>query len=404
MVQKYGGTSVADVDGIRRCAARALSAQRLGHQVVVVVSAMGRGTDGLIGLARRVADRPPKRELDALLATGEQASAALMAMAVHQLGGEALSLPAGRIGILTDPIHCNARIQSVAVSRIRHELATGRIVVAPGFQGVSVAGDVTTLGRGGSDTTAVALAAALGVKPGTGACEIYTDVRGVYSADPRLVPTARKLRTIAYEEMVELASLGAAVLHLRAVMFAQRFGVPIHVRHSAASDEGTMIIKETPEMERVRVVGCALTPDLGRISIRGLPNRPGIQSVIFEHVAAAGILVDDIIQLERGALADVAFTVEHPDLADIKSAVREALKELDGEVAVEVGLAKVSAVGIGMRTHTGVAATMFKALGEAGINIANISTSEIKISCLVPREQGREALRVVHEAFGLGSG
>ena len=403
LVQKSGGTSLADADGIRRCAARAVAAHLDGHQVVVVTSAMGRTTDDLLALAGRIASAPPRRELDLLLVTGEQVSAALMAMAIHELGVEAVSLPAHGLGLITDPEHCNARIHRIEVDRLRRQLNAARIVVATGFQGITGQGQVTTLGRGGSDTTAVAIAAALGVKQGTGVCEIYTDVDGVYTADPRHVPQARKLDRISYEEMVELAALGAGVLHSRAVMFGQRYQVPIHVRHSTHDEEGTMIVKETPEMERVCVVGCALTPDLGRITIRGVPNTPGVQSIIFKRIAEAGILVDDIIQIEAGNTADLSFTVEAPNLADIKVAVQKALLIIGrGEMSIEVALAKVSAVGVGMRTHTNVAAAMFKALGDAGINIANITTSEIKISCIVPREQGRLALRVVHDAFELG--
>jgi aspartate kinase len=404
-VQKFGGTSLADADCIRRCAGRAVAAHREGHQVLVVVSAMGGTTDELIDLARRVSARPPQRELDVLLSAGEQMSAALTAMAVRDLGADAVSLTPRNLGIVTDPVHGNAKIRSIDAERLRRDLGAGCVVVAPGFQGVSADGHVTTLGRGGSDTSAVAIAAALGVTDGTGVCEIYSDVDGVYTADPRRVPGARKLERISYEEMVELASLGAGVLHTRAVMFGQRFAVPIHVRHSARTDEGTMIVKETPEMERVSVVGCALTPDLGRITIRGLPNRPGTQSLLFEQLAGAGLLVDDIVQIESGPTVDVSFTAEASVLPELEPAVRTALRDtLDGEptLHVDTGLAKVSAVGVGMRTHTGVAASMFRALADAGINIANITTSEIKISCIVPKEHGERALRIVHDAFELG--
>ncbi|MCP3904744.1 MAG: aspartate kinase [Planctomycetes bacterium] len=404
VVQKFGGTSVADADRIRRCAQRAVASHLDGHHVLVVVSAMGHTTDEMLELARRVATSPPQREIDVLLSTGEQMSAALMAMAIDDLGAESASLNARSLGIVTDPVHGNARIRSIDAHRIVRDLDAGRIVVAPGFQGVTDDGSITTLGRGGSDTTAVAIAAALGVAAKTGVCEIYTDVDGVYTADPRHVPAAGKLERVSYDEMVELAALGAGVLHPRAVMFGKNFGVPIHVRHSQRAEGGTMIVNETPDMERVSVVGCALTPDLGRIGIRGMPNRPGTQSIIFERIEAAGILVDDIIQIQSGECADVTFTVESPHLADLKLAVQEALERIGGgEMSVEVGLAKVSAVGVGMRTHTGVAATMFRHLGEAGINIANITTSEIKISCIVPQEHGPKALQVVHDAFGLGA-
>jgi aspartate kinase len=402
VVQKYGGTSLADPDRIAHCASRAVAAYEQGHHVVVVVSAMGHTTDQLLELAGKVTDRPRQRELDILLATGEQASTALMAMAIHNHGVDAVSFAGHHLGIITDPVHCKAKIRSIDVDRIHFELDASRIVVAAGFQGVSIDGQITTLGRGGSDTTAVALAAALGTSIAPATCEIYTDVHGVFTADPRKVASARKLDRISYEEMLELASLGAGVMHSRAVMFGRNYNVPIHVRHSASPEPGTMIIEETPDMEHVSVVGCALTPDLGRVSLRKIPNQPGVEATIFKHIAAADVLVDDIMQIEYGDNVDISFTVDFQDLAEIKPAAQHALEELGrGEMAVEVGLAKVSVVGVGMRTHTGVAATMFKALAEADINIANITTSEIKISCIVAREHGEQALRTVHDAFGL---
>jgi aspartate kinase len=340
--------------------------------------------------------------MDMLLATGEQVSIALMTMALHRLGADAVSMTGRQIGLLTDQVHTKARIRSIDTSRLRRELDAGRIVVVAGFQGISDDGQITTLGRGGSDTTAVAIAAALGIAENNGACEIYTDVDGVYTADPRRVANARKLARITYEEMLELASLGACVMHSRAVVFGQKYGVPIHVRHSAKPDPGTMIVKEAPDMEDIAVVGCALTPDLGRISVRGIPNKPGIQALIFGNLSDAAILVDDIMQTEAGETASISFTVEHQDLAEVKPAVQKSLDEIGcGEMSIEVGLAKVSAVGVGMRTHTGVAAAMFSALGQAGININNITTSEIKISCIVPKEHGDRALQVVHDAFDL---
>jgi aspartate kinase len=406
VIQKFGGTSLADSEQILRCAARAAEARRAGSRVVVVVSAMGSTTDELIRLAGEVTDRPSQRELDMLLTTGEQVSIALMTMALHRLGVDAVSMTGAQMGLMTDELHTKARIRSIDTAGLEAELERGRIVVAAGFQGMSSEGQITTLGRGGSDTTAVALAAALGVAGGDGSsggvCEIYTDVDGVYTADPRRVPTARKLQRISYEEMLELASLGAGVLHNRAVIFGQKYDVPIRVRPSAKPDAGTMIAKETPEMEDITVVGCALKPDLGRISLRRVPNTPGVQGRIFRHISETGTIVDDIVQTEHGERADVSFTVDHQDLADVKVAVERALQEIGtGELAVEIGLAKVSAVGVGMRTHSGVAAAMFKALGDAGIHIANITTSEIKISCIVPKEQGEQALQVVHDAFGL---
>ncbi len=406
VIQKFGGTSLADPSRILQCASRAVAARGAGNRVVVVVSAMGNATNDLVGLAAEVSEHPSQRELDMLLTTGEQVSIALMTMAIQRLGVDAVSMTGAQMGIITDEIHTKARIRSIDTRGLEAELDRGRIIVVAGFQGMSSEGQLTTLGRGGSDTTAVAIAAALGVGGGDGGsgglCEIYTDVDGVYTADPRRVPNARKLERISYEEMLELASLGAGVLHNRAVIFGQKYGVPIRVRPSAGPGEGTMIVKETPEMEDITVVGCALKPDLGRISLRRVPNTPGVQADIFRHIAAARTIVDDIVQTEYGERADVSFTVDHQDLADVKVAVEKALHEIGtGELAVEIGLAKVSAVGVGMRTHSGVAAAMFKALGDAGIHIANITTSEIKISCIVPKEQGERALQVVHDAFGL---
>ncbi|QOJ18645.1 MAG: aspartate kinase [Phycisphaeraceae bacterium] len=403
LVQKFGGSSVATPEKIRHCASRAAAARRDGSDVIVVVSAMGDTTDDLLALAAAITDCPHKRELDMLLATGEQVSIALMTMALHALGMDAISMTGAQMGIVTDEVHTKARIRAINVDRIRAELSRGRIIVAAGFQGATGSGDITTLGRGGSDTTAVALAAALDIETQGGVCEIYTDVDGVYTADPRKVPGARKITRISYEEMLELASLGAGVMHNRAVMFGQKYGVPIHVRHSMKPDEGTMIIRETPDMEDIAVVGCALKQDLGRISLRRVPNRPGTQAAIFRHIADASVVVDDIMQTEYGDTANISFTVDHADLADVKLAAGKALEEIGtGELAIEIGLAKVSAVGAGMRTHTGVASTMFDALGRAGIPINNITTSEIKISCILPMQHGERALQVVHDAFGLG--
>lgn len=377
--------------------------------MVVVVSAMGNTTDELLALAGQVTEEPSQRELDMLLSTGEQVSIALMTMAVHREAADAVSMTGAQLGIITDELHTRARILSIDTHCLLEELDRGRIIVVAGFQGMSAEGQLTTLGRGGSDTTAVAIAAALAVGGGRdhaggggGVCEIYTDVDGVYTADPRYVSTARKLNTISYEEMLELASLGARVLQSRAVVFGQKYDVPIHVRHCDTPDEGTMITRETPEMEQIAIVGCALTPDLGRVSLRHVPNTDGMQATIFRHIAAAGVLVDDIVQTEHGSTATLSFTVDHQDLAEVKVAADRALKEIGaGELGVEIGLAKVSAVGLGMRTHSGVAAKMFEILGNAGIHIANITTSEIKISCIVPKEQGHRALQLVHDGFGL---
>lgn len=402
MVQKFGGTSVSDIPRILRCARRVVDAKRAGHDVVVVVSAMGHTTDDLIALAEAITKNASPREMDMLMATGEQVSIALMSIALHNLGAEAVSMTGAQMGMLTNEVHTKARIQSINVERIRRELAAGKIVVAAGFQGTTEDGEITTLGRGGSDTTAVALAAALGVGKNGGLCEIFTDVDGVYTADPRQVPNARKLARITYEEMLELASQGAAVMHNRSVMFGQRYEVPIHVRHSGKPDQGTIICKESADMEDIVVAGCALKRDLGRISLRRIPNHPGVQGMVFDHIARANVVVDDIIQTQHGELASLSFTVDHSELADVKIAAGKALEAIGtGELAVEIGLAKVSVAGVGMRSHSGVAAAMFKALGDAGINIANITTSDIKISCIVAKQDGERALQIVHDAFEL---
>jgi len=403
VVQKFGGTSLASPDHIRRCAQRVVETRDAGHGVVVVASSMGRTTGDLVALSKAICDAPRQREMDMLLATGEQVSTSLMTMAIHTLGHEAISFAGQHLGIVTDPMHTKAKIRYIDVDRLRRELEAGRIVVAAGFQGVTVDGHITTLGRGGSDTTAVALAAALGQSYGEPVtCEIFTDVDGVYTADPRKVADAHKIDRISYEEMLELASLGAGVMHNRAVMCGRNHGVPIHVRHSQRRENGTMITEETPEMERVAVVGCALTDDLGRVSVRKLPNRPGIQGEMFQAISDAGVLVDDIMQTEYGECADISFTGAIDDLPQIRAVVQRFLDVLGaGSMEVETGLAKVSVVGVGMRTHTGVATTMFNALGTAGISIANITTSEIKISCIVNAIDGERALRIVHDAFDL---
>ncbi len=401
-VQKFGGTSVGDPSRIARCAARVKQRVDEGHRVVVVVSAMGHATDELIELASRVCDKPSRRELDMLMATGEQVSVALVAMALEKIGVSAASLTGGQAGITTDGAFGRARVIRVDAERLESELARGRVPVVCGFQGLSRDGEITTLGRGGSDTTAVALAAALRVCDHGGCCEIFTDVDGVYTADPRLVPMASKLQRISYQEMLELASLGAQVMHPRAVLFGERYGVPIHVRHSQRPDEGTMICRETPDMEEVMVVGAALKPDLGRVSLRRIPNNPGVQGMLFDAVAKAGIMVDDIMQTEFGEIASISFTVDHSDLADVKIAASQVLDRVGtGELAIEIGLAKISVVGAGMKSHVGVASRMFTALGAAGIPIHNITTSEIKISCILGKEHAQRALAITHEAFGL---
>jgi aspartate kinase len=407
IVQKFGGTSVADAQRIHRAAAKAVAAKNAGNKVVVVVSAMGDTTDNLIDLAKQVCSyngheiQPPKRELDQLLVTGEQVTIALMAMAIHAQGHEAISFTGGQIGMTTDTAFSKARIQSINQQRIEEQLNKGRIVIVAGFQGVTPEGDVTTLGRGGSNATLVAVGAVLKAD----VCENYTDVDGIYTADPRICKNARKIDRISYDEMLELSGLGASVLQTRAVEFAKKYNVPLHVRNSQNDNPGTWIVAETPNMEHIVVSGAALKKDLTRVSIKNVPDRPGIAARIFGDIAAANIVVDDIIQnVMDDNTANISFTVEHGDLHDIKPVVDKITKELGGgtKATYHGDLAKVSVVGVGMRVHTGVAQRMFSALAQAGVNIQNISTSEIKISCIIAKDQGAKALQTVHDAFELG--
>ena len=364
---------------------------------------MGDTTDDLIQLARKICPNPPKREMDQLLATGEQVTIALMAMAIHAQGHEAISFTGGQIGLVTDNAFSKARIQSINKQRILDQLNSDKIVIIAGFQGVTPEGDYTTLGRGGSNATLVAIGAVLNAD----VCENYTDVDGIYTADPRIVKNARKIDRISYDEMLELAGLGASVLQTRAVEFAKKYNVPLHVRNSQNENEGTWIVAETPNMEHIVVSGAALKKDLTRVTIKSVPDRPGIAAKIFGDIAAANIVVDDIIQtISDDNTANVSFTVEHGDLQDIKPVVDRLCEELGARTAAiyHGDLAKVSVVGVGMRVHTGVAQRMFKALADAKINIQNITTSEIKISCIIDKEQGAKALQIIHDAFELEKG
>jgi len=399
IVQKFGGTSVATAERIHRAARRAVKAKQDGCRVVVVVSAMGDSTDRLIKLAREVSEEPPRREMDMLLTTGEQVSIALMAMAIHSLGHEAISLTGGQVGLITDAQHTKARIQNINQERLLKELGQGRIVIVAGFQGVDESGEIYTLGRGASDTTAVALAAVLGAKQ----CEIYTDVDGVYTTDPRLVPEARKIEQISYDEMLELASLGAGVMHSRAIEFGKKYGVEIHVRSSMSDTTGTLITSEVAQMEQIVVSGATLKKDLAQFVLVGLPNEPGVAAEVFARLAEHNVVVDDIIQtVDNSGMASTSFTVEHGDLAECKLVVRELQEEFKlSQVVCNDPVAKVSIVGVGMRSHTGVARIMFKALAEGHVNINAITTSEIKISCIIEPEDGVKALRAVHAAFEL---
>jgi len=400
LVQKFGGTSVADSTKILAAARRAIAAHERGEKVLVVVSARGHTTDELIGLAKEIHQRPPAREMDMLLSTGEQVSVALMAMAIHALGVPAISFTGAQIGIVTDSFHTKARIRNISTERIRQALDEGKIVIVAGFQGVDEDYNITTLGRGGSDTTAVALAAVLGAD----ACEIYTDVDGVYTTDPRVVPEARKIDRISFDEMLELASLGAGVMHSRSIEFAKKYGVPIHVRGASSPAEGSWIIAEGDARRLgVRVTGAALARDEARITVRGVPDRPGVVRRIFGAIASANIVVDMIVQnVATAGVTEVSFTVASDDLEQTLVVAEEASRAVGAHgVSHDAAVAKVSVVGLGMRTHTGVAREMFDALSEAGVNIQMITTSEIKISVLVDRPSAALALQVVHRAFRL---
>lgn len=400
LVQKFGGTSVADPSKILAAARRAIAAHRRGEHVLVVVSARGHTTDELIALAREIHPRPPARELDMLLSTGEQVSVALMAMAIQAQGVPSISFTGAQIGIVTDSFHTKARIRNISTDRIRQALDDGKVVIVAGFQGVDDDYNITTLGRGGSDTTAVALAAVLGAD----ACEIYTDVDGVYTTDPRVEPDARKIDRISFDEMLELASLGAGVMHSRSIEFAKKYGVPIHVRSSFKPDEGSWIIAEGDARRLgVRVAGAALARDEARITLQGVPDRPGVVRTIFGAIATAQIVVDMIVQnVATGGVTEVSFTVARDDLEQTLNVARGAVAAVGATgLTHDPDVAKVSVVGLGMRTHTGVAREMFAALAGAGVNIQMITTSEIKISVLVERQAAETALRVVHRAFGL---
>src|SRR5687767_15276261 len=402
IVQKFGGTSVADAERIHKAAKRAVAQKEKGHKVVVVVSAMGDTTDDLLGLAKQVCGdmTPTKRELDQLLATGEQVTIALMAMALHAQGHEAISFTGGQIGLVTDGAFSKARIQSVNKQRIFEQLDAGKIVIVAGFQGITPDGHFTTLGRGGSNATLVAIGAVLKAD----VCENYTDVDGIYTADPRVVKTARKIDRISYDEMLELSGLGASVLQTRAVEFAKKYNVPIHVRNSQNENEGTWIVAETPNMEHIVVSGAALKKDLTRVTVKSVPDRPGIAAKIFGDIADANIVVDDIIQnVMDDNTANISFTVEHGDLHDIKPVVDRIVKDLGGpsRAIYQSDLAKASVVGVGMRTHTAVAQRMFKTLADAKINIQDSAASEIKISCIINQHDGARALQLVHDAFRL---
>ena len=400
VVQKYGGTSVGSIERMRNVAKKLAQFYQEGHQLVVVVSAMAGETDRLINLASQIAKNPDPRELDVLLATGEQSSAALLAMALKDMGYPATSLVAFQARIFTDDAFGRARIDEIDCARLKKELETGNIVIVAGFQGIDRHGDITTLGRGGSDTTAVALAAALKAD----ICEIYTDVEGVFTADPRICPEARKINKISYDEMMELASLGAKVLQIRSVDVAKKYRVPVHVRSSFIEQEGTMVVDTDAEMERVIVTAVTYNKDEARITVRGVPDRPGIAAQLFKPIGEAGIVVDMIIQnTSEEGITDMTFTVPKADFKKALEIARQAANNIGAErVLGDEHIGKVSIVGVGMRNHPGVAARMFQSLANAGINILMISTSEIKVSCVIGEKEVERAVQVLHEAFDLG--
>jgi aspartate kinase len=400
VVQKYGGTSVGDVERIRNVARRVLNTKNQGHQLVVVVSAMAGETDKLIRLAQQVTPVPDERELDVLVSTGEQVSIALLAMALKSMDCDSKSYLGFQIKIATDSVFGKARIASIDSEKMRQDLKEGRVVVVAGFQGVDDSGNITTLGRGGSDTSAVAVAAALEAD----VCEIYTDVDGVYTTDPNVYPKARKLSKISYDEMLEMASLGAKVLQIRSVEFAKKYDVPIHVRSSFNDNPGTIVCKEDKEMEKVVVSGVTYNKNEAKIEVMRLPDIPGVAAKLFKPIADANIVVDMIIQTsstEKGC-ADVAFTVPKSDFAKTLQIVKETNKEFGAkEVKFNEDIAKISIVGVGMRSHSSVATQMFSALAKEGINIHMISTSEIKISCIIDSKYTELAVRALHDAFEL---
>ena len=403
VVQKFGGTSVGSIDRIRNVARRALATQRAGNRVVLIVSAMSGETNRLLGLAHAICEIPDAREMDALASTGEQVSAALTAIAIQAEGGKACSLLGHQVKIFTDDAFTKARIKTIEGSRIFSILARGEIVVVAGFQGVDVSGNITTLGRGGSDTSAVAVAAAIGADE----CEIFTDVDGVYTTDPNVCPSAHKIHRISYEEMLELASLGAKVLQIRSVEIAMKYGVRVHVRSSFNETSGTIVTKEESALEGGAVTGVAYDKGEARVHVVGVENRPGIAAELFEKIAEKHISVDMIVQnvaTDANARAAITFTIAKTDLVRARPWIDSIAKGLGArEVRYDEDVAKVSIVGSGMRSHAGIAAKMFRLLANEGINIDAISTSEIKVSCLVGAKYTELAVRALHDGFGLGA-
>ncbi len=397
VVQKFGGTSVGSVERIKNVARRILKTKSAGNDVVVVVSAMGKTTDQLVELAYQISPNPPRREMDMLLSTGEQVSIALLAMALYELGADAVSFTGGQVGIMTSSDYSNAKILEIKTDRIKNALSEGKVVIVAGFQGTDEDMNITTLGRGGSDTTAVALAAALKAD----VCEIYTDVDGVFTSDPRIVPDAKKVDRISYEEMLELASLGAKVMHPRAVIFGKKYGVKIHVRSSFKEEEGTVITNLTAEDVSSDITGIALKKDEAKITLSDVPDKPGVAARIFSAVANKDIPVHLIVQgAGENGKSEISFTVPVSGLYDVEDILNELKEELGvSRVDVDDGISIVSVVGEGMRTKPGVAAGVFSSLAENNVNIEMISTSEIKISMVVRKEDGEKAVKSIHGKY-----
>ncbi len=399
VVQKYGGTSVADIERIRNVAHRVIKTYDQGNDLVVILSAMAGVTDQLIDLAHQAAETPDKREMDVLLATGEQKTSALLAMMLRQMGYEAQSMLGHQAEVVTDCDYGNARILEIGAGRLRQLVDQHKIVVVAGFQGYDIKGNITTLGRGGSDTSAVAIAAVLKAD----VCEIYTDVDGIYTADPNVCPKARKLKTITYDEMLNMASLGAKVLQIRSVGFAKKYNIPVHVRSSFREEEGTMVVSEESAMEQLVVSGVTHDKNQARVTITDVPDQPGVAAKIFSPIAEAGIIVDMIIQnTDQGGKTDMTFTVPKSDYKQTLEFSNRVAKEIGAkEVRGDDDIAKVSVIGVGMKNHSGVASVMFNTLARENINIILISTSEIRISCVIEEKYAELAVRVLHTAFGL---
>ena len=399
IVQKFGGSSVANVERIQNVARRVVSYKKKGHDLVVVVSALGDTTDELIALADKISTEPSEREMDMLLSTGEQISVALLAMAIHKLGSEAISFTGAQVGIITDTSHTKARILKINTDKIKEELKNGKVVIVAGFQGVTLSQDITTLGRGGSDLTAVALAKELKADE----CEIYTDVEGIYSTDPRIEPKAKKIAEITYDEMLEMASLGAQVMQARSIEVAKKFDVPIHVRSSFSDKTGTLIIKEVNRMEDVLVSSVTLNKGESKITVCNVPDKPGVAAKIFKELSEDGVSVDMIVQnVSQTRSTDISFTVSQSSAAKTLKLTKRVAKDIGaGEVFVDSDIARVSIVGVGMKSHPGVAATMFSVLAHNKINIEMISTSDISISCIIKKKFAETAVRALHDKFNL---